>query len=117
MIQWSLQNQEPANPEPPEPESPSDDIVTEESHGPATPTPAEDSSMCGNPSMDENLILTSVVGVPDELRVIFSLNNNDVAVVQGNQILACEAFPAAQKNVSKNAYRRPRPPDGCKIWL
>ena len=64
---------------------------------PVTPSPTEDSSMYGFPSMDENLILTSVVGVPDELRVIFSLDGQEVAVVQGNQILHTEAFPQDQK--------------------
>ncbi len=88
---------EPVAPEPTEPESPTDDVVTEESREPVTPSAVEDSSIYGNPSMDENLILTSVVGVPDELRVIFSLDGQEVAVVQGNQILACEAFPQDQK--------------------
>ena len=61
------------------------------------PSASEDSSMYGNPSMDSNLILTGVVGVPDGLRVIFSLSGQEVAVVQGNQILRSEAFPQDQK--------------------
>lgn len=88
---------EPVAPEPTEPESPTTDVVTEESCEPVTPSAVEDSSIYGNPSMDENLILTSVVGVPDELRVIFSLDGQEVAVVQGNQILRSEAFPQDQK--------------------
>lgn len=64
---------------------------------PETPSASEDSSMYGNPSMDENLILASVSGVPDELRVIFSLGGQDIATVQGNQILRSEAFPQDQK--------------------
>jgi len=64
-------------------------------------TPAEVTEPTPTPVAEEMLILNSVAGIPDTLRVTFSLNGRDVAVVKGHQILHQESFPVNEKTFLK----------------
>ncbi len=62
-------------------------------------TPAENTIT--EMEIQEMLILNSVNGIPDTLKITFSLNGRNIAIIKGSQMLHQEPFSASEKSQLK----------------